>query len=73
MRTRPPHPAPPPGAGEIRCRACGALLAKAQDDALTFKRGDLQATFEGDFRASVVCYRPSCRTLLVLRWGARPG
>jgi hypothetical protein len=52
---------------EIRCTGCGSLLAKLADGALSLHRNDLQATFDGDFRASIVCYRAKCRRLNVLR------
>lgn len=52
---------------EVRCTACGALLATLERGALTIRRGDMQATFDGDFHASLVCYRPACRKLNVLR------
>jgi len=45
---------------DVRCVACGKLLAKAQDGLLTIQRGDLCATFDGRFRASIVCGRPGC-------------
>ena len=52
---------------EWRCSSCGILLAKVGDDGLTIRRSELQATMTGEFHASVVCYRPRCRTLNVLR------
>jgi hypothetical protein len=51
---------------DIRCRACGVLLAKLDETGLSIRRGDLQATIDGTFRASVVCYKPGCRTLTIL-------
>jgi len=45
---------------DVRCVACGKLLAKAKDGLLTIQRGDLCATFDGRFRASIVCGRPGC-------------
>lgn len=61
-------------AREVRCTGCGSLLAKLADGALTFRRSDMQATFEGDdLRASIVCYRAKCRRLNVLRLRARDG
>jgi phage FluMu protein Com len=51
---------------EIRCAGCGSLLAKLAGGALTLQRNDLQATFDGDFHASIVCYRARCRRLNVL-------
>ena len=50
-----------------RCSSCGVLLAKIADNGLTIRRGELQATMSGEFHASLVCYRPRCRTLNVLR------
>jgi hypothetical protein len=35
--------------------------------ALNLQRGDLQATFDGDFHASILCYRARCRTMNVVR------
>lgn len=55
------------GAGEIRCTACNVLLAKLERGVLNIQRGDLQASFDGDFHASLVCYRPRCRKLNVVR------
>ena len=54
---------------EIRCAGCGSLLAKLQPTAPTtigggalhLRRGDLEATFDGDFRGTIVCYRARCR------------
>ena len=60
---------------EVRCSACGKLLAKAQDGLLTIQRGDLRATFDGRFRASIVCSRPGCgqqNVVLVMSQDARP-
>ena len=45
---------------DVRCSACGKLLAKARDGALVIQRGDLLATFDGHFRASLTCSRPGC-------------
>lgn len=55
-----------------RCSACGILLARIGDDELTIRRNELQATMSGEFHASVVCYRPRCRTLNVLRIKSKP-
>lgn len=52
---------------EVRCIACNVLLAKLEQGALNIQRGDLEATFDGEFRASLVCYRPRCRKLNVIR------
>lgn len=57
---------------ELRCAACGVLLAKEEAGALSIRRGDLQATIDGEFRASLVCYRPRCRKLNVFRLSAAP-
>jgi hypothetical protein len=46
---------------------CGRLLAKMSNGALTLQRGDVQATFDGEFHASFVCYQPRCRRLNVVR------
>jgi hypothetical protein len=45
---------------DVRCSACGKLLAKGQDGVLTIQRGELRATFDGRFRASIVCGGPRC-------------
>ena len=55
------------GGTEVRCRGCNALLAMRDGEQVSIRRGDLQATIIGDFVASLVCYRPSCRTLNVIR------
>ena len=60
-----------PKKDEVRCKSCGALLAKLDETGLTIKRGDLQATVDGAFRATLVCYRPRCRTLNILSLPAR--
>lgn len=49
------------------------MLAKLADGALTLHRNDFQASFDGDFRASIVCYRAKCRRLNVLRLRASDG
>ena len=46
---------------EVRCKGCGRLLAKLRDGQLTIQRGDVHATFEGAFRAALVCSQPRCR------------
>jgi phage FluMu protein Com len=51
---------------EVRCAGCGILLASLNDGGLTVRRGELQITVDGRFHASIVCYRPRCRTLNVL-------
>jgi len=51
---------------DIRCKSCNALLAKLDETGLTIKRGDLQVTVDGAFRATLVCYRPRCRSLNIL-------
>lgn len=60
-------------AEEVRCIACRVLLATIERGALTIRRGDLQATFDGDFHASLVCYRPTCRKLNVIRIASGAG
>jgi hypothetical protein len=57
----------PASPGEIRCAGCGSLLAKLAGGTLHLQRGDLQASFDGDFHASIVCYRAKCRRLNVVR------
>ena len=56
---------------EVRCKSCGALLAKTEATGLTIRRGDLQATIDGAFRAALVCYRPRCRTLNIVEHAPR--
>jgi phage FluMu protein Com len=50
-------------ARDIRCTACGKLLARMCDGVLTIQRGELQVTIDGEFRASFVCSQPRCRRL----------
>ena len=52
---------------DIRCKTCGILLGRLDESGLTIRRGDLQATMDGEFRASLVCYRRSCGALNVVR------
>lgn len=52
---------------DIRCKGCKILLGRVDESGLTIRRGDLQATFTGDFHASLVCYRTRCRELNVLQ------
>jgi phage FluMu protein Com len=54
-------------AKDVRCTACGKLLARVRDGVLTIQRGELQVTFDGTFRASFVCYQPRCRRLNFVR------
>jgi len=56
-------------AKEIRCAGCGSLLAKLAGATLNLQRGDLQASFDGRFHASIVCYRARCRRLSVVQVG----
>lgn len=46
---------------EIRCAACGRLIAKMVGGHLVIKRADLQATFRGTFQAALVCSDQRCR------------
>jgi phage FluMu protein Com len=55
-----------------RCSESSILLARIGDHELTIRRNELQATMTGEFHASVVCYRPRCRTLNVLRIRSKP-
>ena len=50
----------------MRCEACGALLATIDDNGLDFLRGGLEVTIVGDLQATIICYRPWCRTRNVL-------
>ena len=52
---------------EVRCTACGILLATVGEAGLVIRRGDLQATIDGELRAALVCYRRTCRRLNVVR------
>jgi phage FluMu protein Com len=52
---------------EFRCKSCGILLGKIDDTGLTIRRGDLEANFDGVFRASLRCYRSRCRSLNVMQ------
>lgn len=54
-------------AEDIRCEGCGRLLARVQGGVLAIQRGDLQATFDGEFRVSFVCPHPKCRRLNSVR------
>ena len=54
---------------ELRCAGCGSLLAKLEAGKLNLQRGDLQASFDGRFHASIVCYRARCRRLNVVEVG----
>jgi len=50
-----------------RCSQCGILLARLDETGLKIRRSEFQATLIGEFVASIVCYRPRCRTLNVRR------
>jgi len=54
-------------AQDVRCKDCGILLAKVDETGFTIRRGELEANFDGSFRASIRCYRRSCRSLNVLK------
>jgi phage FluMu protein Com len=50
---------------DYRCKKCGALLAKRDDNGLSIRRGDMQTIITGtDFTVAVTCYR--CKTLNVV-------
>jgi phage FluMu protein Com len=57
----------PPDGKEIRCSGCGSLLAKLERGTLNLQRGDLQASFDGIFHGSIVCYRARCKKLNVVQ------
>ena len=59
-----------PKHNEVRCNNCGVLLAKLDETGLTIRRGDLQVTVDGAFRATLVCYAPRCRSLNILNISA---
>jgi hypothetical protein len=46
---------------DLRCAACGRLIARLVDDQLAIKRADLQATIRGAFQAALVCSDRRCR------------
>ena len=54
---------------EVRCAACGRLIAKLVGEQLAIKRADLQATFRGVFEAALVCSDRRCRhtTIVAVR------
>lgn len=52
---------------DVRCSACGKLLARIREGVLMVQRGDLQATFDGEFQAAFVCGQPRCRRLNTVR------
>ena len=56
---------------DIRCKACRTLLGKLDTTGFTIVRNELQATFSGDCRATLVCYHARCRTLNVLELHTR--
>ena len=56
---------------EVRCKSCRILLAKIEGGAITIRRNDIEATFQGDLRASIVCYRTRCRAVNVLELPVR--
>lgn len=60
------HPIKTSDARDLRCKGCRILLGKVDESGLTIVRGELQITVTGEFHASIVCYRPRCRTLNVL-------
>lgn len=51
---------------EVRCKGCGTMLARLDETGLVILRGDLQATIDGTFRATLVCYQRRCRTLNII-------
>ena len=54
----------PKKVADLRCRACGTLLAREDGGQIVIRRGDLQATLvASDGHAAVVCYRPTCGEL----------
>lgn len=56
---------------DIRCGACGILIARIDGGTLTVCRGGLQLTVEDGKRASFVCYRPGCGALGVVELESR--
>ena len=60
-----PRPSPSP-ATAVRCAFCGALLATKEPEGLRIQRGQLEAVIDGTFRASLICYRPTCRRMNVV-------
>lgn len=51
---------------DVRCKTCSNLLARIDETGLTILRGGLQATINGTFRVTLVCYQPRCRSLNIL-------
>jgi hypothetical protein len=49
------------------------LLAQLCGGRLVIQRGELQATFDGQFRASLVCSQPRCRRLNLVDVQSRKG
>jgi phage FluMu protein Com len=52
---------------DVRCSACGKLLAKLQEGSLMLQRSDLKVTIDGEFSAAFICGHPNCRHLNVIR------
>lgn len=50
-----------PSNTNVRCTACGALLAKISNGELTVRRGTFQVSVVGNWAVSLVCYLPGCR------------
>jgi len=48
-------------ARDIRCVACGSLLARLDGGVLVIQRGDLLAKVAGELHAELTCYRRTCR------------
>lgn len=45
---------------DVRCRACGALLATVEGGIATLRRGDFVAYVSGHSRIDLHCYRRFC-------------
>jgi hypothetical protein len=54
-------------AEEVRCSACGSLLARLEQGALVIHRGDMHARVAGDVSVELTCYRRTCRRPTVVR------
>ncbi len=57
-----------PNHADVRCKSCSTLLAKIDETGVTIVRGGLQATIDGIFRVTLVCYQPRCRLMNILNF-----
>ena len=59
-------------AREVRCAGCQILLAQRDETGVTIRRNDFEAHYGGHGLVSILCYRPRCRRLNVLRIATSP-